>query len=110
MRFTIPNLCFITSSIPLEFYTDGTITRLGPADPEHTTPDQILILTWLHVERFKLNAIPTISLFDSIDLQDNLHVPEIYDGTQDLHGRNILIMMLNGWGDMILIQPALHAF
>jgi ADP-heptose:LPS heptosyltransferase len=62
------------------------------------------------VERFKLKSIPAISLFDTIDLQDNFHVPAIYDGSQDLHNKNILIMMLNGWGDMILIQPALRAF
>jgi ADP-heptose:LPS heptosyltransferase len=67
------------------------------------------MLTWLHVERFNLKSFSTISLFDTIDLPDTLHVPEIYDGTQELQGRHILIMMLNGWGDMILIQPALRA-
>jgi ADP-heptose:LPS heptosyltransferase len=110
MKFTIPNLCFLTSSIPLEFDTDGTIIRLDPADTEHTTPDQILILTWLHVEHFKLKSIPAIFLFDTIDLPDSFHVPEIYNGSHDLHNKNILIMMLSGWGDMILVQPALRAF
>ncbi|TSA38380.1 MAG: lipopolysaccharide heptosyltransferase family protein [Porphyromonadaceae bacterium] len=110
MRLTIPNLCFLTSSIPIEFCTDGTITRLGPEDQNHATADQILVLTWLHVGLFNLKSIPTISLFDTIDLPDDFHVPEIYDGTQDLQGKNILILMLNGWGDMILIQPALRAF
>lgn len=109
MRLTIPNLCFLTSSIPVEFCTDGTISRLGPADQNHATPDQILMLTWLHVWQLSLKSIPAISIFDSIDLPNNFHVPEIYDGTQDLHDRNILLIMLNGWGDMILIQPALRA-
>lgn len=110
MRFAISNLCFLTSSIPLEFDTDGTVTRLNPADPEHAAPDQILVLTWLQVGTLKLKSVPTISLFDSVNLPDAFPMPEIYDGTQHLHGKNILIMMLNGWGDMILIEPALRAF
>lgn len=70
---------------------------------------QILVLTTPHVQLFNLKSIPAISLFDTIDLPDNFHVPELYDGSQDLHGKNILIMMLNGWGDVILVQPALRA-
>ena len=110
MKLTIPGLCFLTSSVPLEFITDGHVTRFGPTDQRANDAGQILVLTTLHIQRFNLNSISTISLFDSIELPDDFHVPEIYDGTQRLHGKNILIMMLNGWGDMILIQPALRAF
>lgn len=110
MKFTIPGLCFLTSSVPLEFTTDGHVTRFDPTYQRANDAGQILVLTTLHVQRFNLNSISTISLFDSIDLPDDFRVPEIYDGSQDLQGRNVLIMMLNGWGDMILIQPALHAF
>lgn len=108
MRLSIPNLCFLTSSIPLEFNTDGHITHSGPTDQRNNDAGQILVITTLHVQLFNLKSIPAVSLFDTIDLPDTLHVPEIYDGTQDLQGRHILIMMLNGWGDMILIQPVLR--
>lgn len=109
MKLAIPNLCFLTSSMPLEFNTDGHITHFGPTDQRNNDAGQILIITTLHVQLFNLKSIPAVSLFDTIDLPDTLHVPEIYDGTQELQGKHILIMMLNGWGDMILIQPALRA-
>ncbi|MBN2255457.1 MAG: glycosyltransferase family 9 protein, partial [Deltaproteobacteria bacterium] len=41
---------------------------------------------------------------------DDVNLPTLYDGTQTLQGKKILILMLNGWGDMILIQPALRNF
>ncbi len=109
MRLAIPHLCFLTSSIPLEFDTDGTVTRLNPADREQADPDRILVLTWLQVGTLKLKSVPTIALFDSISLPDKFPMPETYDGTQHLSGKNVLVMMLNGWGDMILIEPALRA-
>lgn len=110
MKYTIPGLCFLTSSIPLEFDTDGYMTRYVPTDQGCKDAGRTLVLTMPHIKRFDLESIPAISLFDTIDIPDDSHVPEMYDGTQDLHGRNVLIMMLNGWGDMILVQPALRAF
>jgi ADP-heptose:LPS heptosyltransferase len=59
---------------------------------------------------FGLKSVKDVSLFDTISIPGNFKIPEIYDGTQNLAGQNILILMLNGWGDMILIQPALRAF
>jgi len=109
MKFSIPGLCFLTSSTPLEFNTDGHITRFETTDQRDNNAGQVLVITSLHVPLFNLKSIPAISLFDTIDLPDNFHVPAIYDGFHDLHNKNILIMMLNGWGDMILIQPALRA-
>jgi len=58
---------------------------------------------------FGLNTMDGVSVFDAIAVPDSLHVPELYDGNQELAGRRILVLMQNGWGDTILIQPALRA-
>lgn len=109
MKLTIPGMCFLISSVPLEFITDGQVTRFGPTDQRSNDSGQILVLTKLHEQRFNLQSNSTVRLFDAVNLPDSFRVPAIYDRTQDLQGRNILVMMLNGWGDMILIQPALRA-
>ncbi len=109
MDLTIPGICFLTSSIQLEFDTDGYVTRFEPTGSRSIDADHILVLARLHVQQHRMTEIPAISLFDKIPVPDNLAVPEIYDGTQRLHGKKVLILMLNGWGDMILIQPAIQA-
>lgn len=109
MDLTILAICFLTSSIQLKFKTDGFITRFGPTDSRNSYSDNILVLTHLHVLQHKLNTVPGISLFNKVAVTDSLNVPEIYDGTQDLHGKKILIFTYNGVGDMILIQPAIRA-
>ncbi|MBW2647152.1 MAG: hypothetical protein JRE23_13450 [Deltaproteobacteria bacterium] len=109
MDLTIPGICFLTSSIQLEFDTDGDITRLEPTGSRSIDADHILVLARFHLQQHRMTEIPAISLFDKITVPDNLAVPEIYNGTQRLHGKKILILMLKGWKDMILIQPAIHA-
>lgn len=110
MKLTIPGLCFLTSSIPLEFNTDGydTLFKSMPEGP--CASENVLVLTNIHVQMLQLQSVNGISLFDHLDLNDDFRIPEIYDGSQSLEGKSILILMLNGWGDMILIQPALQAF
>lgn len=110
MELAFPGLCFLTSSIPLKFNTDGYTTSFQPAAGEASGPEHVLVLTNIHVQIFGLLSIREVSLFSSIKMPENFKSPQIYDGTQDLGGKRILILMLNGWGDMILIQPALRSF
>jgi len=110
MKFSIPGLCFLTSSVLLKFDTDGYTTSFHPTTCHYFDPEKILILTHIHVQMFSLRSIKGVSLFDTLVIPDDFRIPEIYDGTQDLGGKRILILMLNGWGDMILIQTALRAF
>lgn len=110
MKLTIPGLCFLTSSIPLKFNTDGHDTLFKPMSDDPCASENVLVLTNIHVQMLQLQSVNGISLFDHLDLNDDFVIPEIYDGSQNLGGKSILILMLNGWGDMILIQPALQAF
>ncbi|MDD5153985.1 MAG: glycosyltransferase family 9 protein [Desulfovibrionales bacterium] len=105
----IPGVCFLTSSVPLEFDTDGCTTSIQPSAHHDFDPERVLVLTDVHVELFGLRSIPGVSLYNSIGDPENIKFPQLYDGTQDLGGKRVLILMLNGWGDMILIQPALRA-
>jgi ADP-heptose:LPS heptosyltransferase len=109
MDLTIPGISFLTSSIQLKFNTDGCTTCLEPSPSRRINDGHILILSRLQAQQHRMTEIPSISLFDRLPIPDGLTVPEIYDGTQDLHGRKVLILMLNGWGDLILIQPAIRA-
>lgn len=110
MNLTIPAVCFLTSSNPLKFDTDGHETLFKPVSSDPGLPENVLVLTTVHVQTLHLQSVNGISLSDRLEVADDLRVPEIYDGSQDLGGKRILILMLNGWGDMILIQPALRAF
>jgi len=110
MDLHIPGIKFLVSSIPLEFETDGYVTHIMPVKLKNIHPDQILVIPQIHAYQFKLNEISGISLFDKVTFPNDINLPALYDGTQTLHGKSILILMLNGWGDMILIQPALRNF
>jgi ADP-heptose:LPS heptosyltransferase len=110
MNVTIPGLCFLTSSIPLQFDTDGFTTYFKPNESGNVDPDDILILSHIQAHQFRMDEINEISLYDSVSAPDTFSLPELYDGTQNLSGMKILIIMLNGWGDIILIQPALRNF
>ena len=110
MNLYIPGIQFLVSSIPLEFDTDGYVTHSMSAKVSNVDPDHVLVLTQIHSQQFGLKEIPGISLFDDVTFPDGVNFPALYDGTQTLHGKKILILMLNGWGDMILIQPALRNF
>ena len=109
MRLFIPGLCFLKSSVPLRFDTDGHVTLFEPMSGNPGDSANVLVLTEIHVQMFDLRSVHGVSLFDTIMIPDDFKIPEIYDGTQDLGGKSILILMLNGWGDMIHIQPALRA-
>jgi ADP-heptose:LPS heptosyltransferase len=110
MKLAFPGLCFLTSSVPFNFDTDGHSTLFEPSVLNNFDPEHILVLTDIHVQLFNLTSVQGVSLFNSIIIPEDFKAPQIYDGTQDLGGKRILILMLNGWGDMILIQPALRAF
>jgi ADP-heptose:LPS heptosyltransferase len=110
MRLSIPGLRFITATVPLKFHTDGHTTVFKPGAARPISPEQVLVLTSIHVQMFGLRSGNGISVSDAVVIPDDCKIPQIYDGTQDLSGRSILILMLNGWGDTILIQPALRAF
>jgi len=110
MRLVIPGLYFLTSSIQLKFDTDGYVTLFEPTISHFFDPENILVLTKLHIQIFGLRSVAGVSLFDTIVIPDDFKIPEVHDGTQGLVAKSILILMLNGWGDMILIQPALRAF
>ncbi|MFZ5994602.1 MAG: glycosyltransferase family 9 protein [Thermodesulfobacteriota bacterium] len=105
----IPGVCFLTSSVPLEFDTDGCTTSIQPSAHHDFDPEHVLVLTDVHIELFGLRSVPGVSLYNSIAAPGNIKFPQIYNGTQEIGGKRVLILMLNGWGDMILIQPALKA-
>lgn len=112
MELAFPGLCFLTSSVPLNFETDGHSTLFEPSVLNNFDPEHILVLTDIHVQLFNLTSVQEggVSLFSSITVPEDFKAPQIYDGNQDLGGKRVLIFMLNGWGDMILIQPALRSF
>jgi ADP-heptose:LPS heptosyltransferase len=110
MELTFPGLSFLTSSIPLKFDTDGCTTSYQPMVGEASGLEDAVVLTNIQVQLFGLTSIQGVSLFNSITLPEKFKAPEVYDGSQDLGGKGVLILMLNGWGDMIHIQPALRTF
>ncbi|MBW1895110.1 MAG: hypothetical protein JRI91_15675, partial [Deltaproteobacteria bacterium] len=110
MELALPGLSFLTSSIPLKFDTDGCTTSFQPATGSASGTEHVLVLTNIQAGMFGLRSIKGVFLFDTISVPDNITVPAIYDGRQDLGGKRVLILMLNGWGDMIHIQPALRTF
>ncbi len=105
----MPGICFLTTSIPLNFNTDGYVTRFEPSHSHRIDADHILILPRIQAQQNRMAEVSAISLFDTIPIPDGMSLPEIYDGTQNLRNAKVLILMLNGWGDIILIQPALRA-
>ncbi|MCK4467350.1 MAG: hypothetical protein KAU60_03250 [Desulfobacterales bacterium] len=110
MELAFPGLCFLTSLIPLKFNTDGYTTSFQPAAGSASGSEHVLVLTNIQAGMFGLKSVKGVSLFDTISVPGNFKIPEIYDGSQNLGGKRVLILMLNGWGDTILIQPALQAF
>src|SRR4030042_2242330 len=109
VTLNIPGICFLTTSVPLKFDTDGCTTSIQPSAQHDFDPERVLVLTDMHVKLFGLRSIRGVSLYNSIGAPENIKFPQIYNGTQDLGGKRVLILMLNGGGDMILIQPALKA-
>lgn len=62
MKLSIPGLCFVTSSIPLEFDTDGCTTFLQPTKGTYGDPEHVLVLTNIHVQMFGLKSVKGVSL------------------------------------------------
>ncbi|MFH1148481.1 MAG: glycosyltransferase family 9 protein [Pseudomonadota bacterium] len=109
MELTIPGICYLRTSVPLAFDTDGYTTSVQPSPGRNFSPEHTLVLTDIHVQSFALRSVDGVSVSDSIEVPDGFSVPEIYDGTQSLSGKRVLVIMFNGWGDTILIKPALEA-
>lgn len=110
MNIRIPGICFIQSSLPLKFDTDGVVKLIKTTGSQNNTLDTLFILSNLHYELFNLKEIPEIKSYDTLSLPDDFSFPVIFDGTQNLAGKKILLFMLTGWGDTILIEPAIRAF
>lgn len=103
-------MCFLTAAMPMTFHTDGHTIVFHPGGVRPNSPEQVLVLTDLHVRMFGLRPGNGVAVSDSLVLpDDNMKLPDIYDGAQELGGKSVLILMLNGWGDMILVQPAFRA-
>lgn len=110
MNIQIPGIRFIQSTVPLEFNTDGTVKSILPDCPGNNLLDTLFILSDLHYELFNLKAIPEIKSYNTISLPDNFPFPALFDGTQNLSGKKILLFMLTGRGDTILIEPVIRIF
>ena len=110
MRIEYPGLCFLKSVRPVAINTDGVATTIRPSpNSSSVNPSNILVLPVTSAKFIqKLEGSNCASLHGSIDLAGNFNLPEVFDGSQDLRGKKILIIMLNGWGDVILVQPAIR--
>ncbi len=109
MDLAIPDICFLTSSTRLAFDADGCTIFLEPLSSSPSDADHILVMPRFRAQQYRMTDVPSVSLFDAIPVPDGWAVPEIYDGTQDLHAKRVLILMLNDWGDMIPLEPVIRA-
>lgn len=110
MNLKIPGIRFVQSEIPLQFTTDGTTKSIQPAAKQTSELDTMFFLSDLHYELFNLRTIPAIKAYSNLSLPDKLPFPSLFDGSQNLAGKKILLIMLTGWGDTILIEPVVRAF
>lgn len=112
MKIEYPGLCFLRSDRPVAINTDGTSTSIRPSpNTSSVDPAGILILPVTSAKFIqKQEGSEYISLHSSIDVADDFYLPEVFDGRQDLNGKKTLMIMFNGWGDMILVQPAIRLF
>jgi len=106
---SLSHICFLTSTIPLDFDTDGHTFHYSPIDPNKPDLEKILVLTDIHIERFQLQKYPEISLYSNISLPSGQSLPVPIDNAGILEGKKILIYLFSGWGDLILMQPAFEA-
>ncbi len=108
MKIEYPGLCFVKSTRPFVVNVDGVgITVPACLNGTFEEPGSILMLPVSSAQLIK-NQPESESLKSSghLNLADGFHMPELFNGSQDLHGKRVLIMTFNGWGDMILVQPA----
>ena len=110
MRIEYPGLCFLRSERPVAINTDGVATTIRPSpNSGSVNPVSILVLPATSAKFIqKQEGSDCVSLHGSIVVADDFDLPEVFDGRQDLRGKKILIIMLNGWGDVILVQPAIR--
>ncbi len=111
MQIAYPGLCFVRSNRPGQINTDGVTTTISPSpDNGLMDPAGILIIPFAAARKFQRQPDGAcVAIHRSINVPDHIHMPETFDGSQDLHGKKILIIMFNGWGDLILVQPTFHA-
>ncbi len=108
MRIEYSGLCFLKSVRPGVVNTDGVTTAIRPSSNSGpVNPAGIFVLP-VTVAKFiqKQEGSNCVSLHGSIDVADNFNLPEVFDGSQNLRKKKVLIIMVNGWGDLILVQPA----
>ena len=108
MKIEYPGLCFLRSDRPIVVNTDGVATAIRPSsDKGSVSPAGIFVLPVTSAKRIrKQERSDCVFLYSSIEVSDDFNLPEVFDGRQDLRGGKVLIIMVNGWGDMILVQPA----
>jgi ADP-heptose:LPS heptosyltransferase len=110
MEIKIPGLRFIQSSLALDFNTDGEVKTFLPVSSTQDPLESIFIVSDLHYEMLGFQSINEIKSYSSLFLPQDISFPVVFDGTQGIDGKKVLMIMLTGWGDTILIEPALHAF
>ena len=93
MELTFPGLCFLKSSTPLKFDTDGHATYYQPAPGAVSSLDHALVLTNMQAGMLVLKSVKGAFIFDTISVLDNIKVPEIYDSSQDLRDKRILFIL-----------------
>ena len=106
MAYSLSHISFLTSSLPLDFETDGHTFHYFPIDSNKPDLEKILVLTDIHIERFQLQKYPEISLYSNISLPSGQSLPVPIDKAETVAGKKILIYLFSGWGDLILMQPA----
>lgn len=108
MKIEYPGLCFAKSIQPFVVNVDGVgITVPACLNSAFAEPGSILILPASSAQLIgKQSGSENLKITGHLDIPDGFYLPELFNGSQDLHGKNVLIMTFNGWGDMILVQPA----
>lgn len=108
MKIKYPRLCFLKSVRPVAINTDGATTTISASsDNSPLDPACVLVLPVTSAKFIqKQEGSDCVSLHGSINVPGHFGLPEVFDGSQDLRGKKVLIIMVNGWGDLILVQPA----
>lgn len=109
MMLHIPDLCFATASVPMFFDTDGTRVSFEERTGPRFDPGRVAVLTLLQAHQLGVLGHPRVSVAESIALPEGLRPPVPYSAGMPLAGKQVLVLMFNGWGDTILLQPAFRA-
>lgn len=108
MKIEYPGLCFVKSIQPVVVKVDGVgITVPACLNGAFADPGSILVLPVSSAQLIqRQSGSENLRIAGQLSIADGFPLPQLFDGSQDLHGKNVLIMTFNGWGDMILVQPA----